>query len=80
LIVYDVGVERGIIERGRVAHPNTPTRGYAINCQNWWTQASSTVQRSMFMDEFVYSVARDEIRVQNLSGLGTDVSAVSLVD
>jgi hypothetical protein len=76
LIVYDVGVESGIQERGRVAHPDPNTGAYVANCGNWWTQASSTVQRSMFMDDFVYSIAPDVMRVQDLNSLGTDLATV----
>jgi Beta propeller domain len=76
LIVYDVSVEQGFHERGRVAHPNNGTEYDDATCGNWWTNANSAVERSIFMDNFIYSVARDVMRVQNLDAMGTDVAAV----
>ena len=78
LIVYDVSVQDGLAERGRVAHPG-PNGMYTANCNNWWTNASSVVERSIFMDDYVYSVARNIMRVQDLNAMGTDVSSVSFV-
>ena len=78
LIVYDVSIEGGLVERGRVAHPG-PNGAYVASCNNWWTNATSVVERSIFMDDFVYSVARDIMRVQDLNDMGTDVSSVSFV-
>lgn len=79
LIVYDVSLAHGIVERGRVAHPSA-TGGYQnASCSNWWSRAGSVVQRSIFMDDYVYSIAQDIMRVQNLNALGDDVSSVSLI-
>ena len=79
LMVFDVSVADGIEERGRVAHPNPSTNGYDnTGCSNWWSRAGSVVQRSVFMDDFVYSVAQDIVRVQNVDMLGSDVASVSL--
>jgi hypothetical protein len=79
LMVFDVSVADGIEERGRVAHKNPTSDSYDnAGCSNWWTRASSEVQRSVFMDDFVYSVASDIVRVQNIDALGTDVASVSL--
>jgi hypothetical protein len=86
LMLFDVSVVDGIAERGRVAHPKLASSagdanalGYVdTGCSNWWTRASSVVQRSVFMDEFVYSIAQDVMRVQNVTALGTDVASVAL--
>jgi len=79
LMVFDVSVADGIEERGRVAHKNPTSDSYDnAGCSNWWTRASSEVQRSVFMDDFVYSVASDIVRVQNIDKLGSDVASVSL--
>ena len=78
LIVYDVSIEQGLVERGRVAHPGTTGMYNNAACRNWWTNANSVVERSIFMDDFVYSVARDVMRVQNLDALGSDVASVRL--
>jgi uncharacterized secreted protein with C-terminal beta-propeller domain len=79
LMVFDVSVADGIEERGRVAHKNPTSDSYDnAGCSNWWSRASSVVQRSVFMDDFVYSVASDIVRVQNIDNLGSDVASVSL--
>jgi hypothetical protein len=81
LMLFDVSVADGIEERGRVAHPNPGSTSYNdVGCSNWWSRAGSVVQRSVFMDDFVYSVAQDIVRVQNIDALGSDVSSVSLKD
>jgi len=80
LILYDVSLDDGLVERGRVAHPSA-TGGYEnATCTNWWTRASSVVQRSIFMDDYVYSIAADIMRVQSLNALGSDVSSVPLIN
>lgn len=82
LMLFDISVRDGIEERGRVAHPNAPnSNGYDdTGCSNWWTRASSVVQRSIFMDNFVYSIAQDIMRIQNTDELGSDVASVQLID
>lgn len=80
LMVYDVDTEHGFRERGRVAHPSDPTLGSYdhAGCSNWWTRAGSVVKRSVIMDDFVYSIADNAVRVQDLNALGDDVASVLL--
>jgi hypothetical protein len=77
LAVYNVSTAEGFHYRGGVVHNNlagiTPTA-----CSNWWTQASSMVKRSIFMDDFVYSITADEIRVESVDHLGSDVAILNL--
>ncbi len=35
-----------------------------------WSQASSGVKRSVFVDDLVFSIASDRVKVQNLQSLG----------
>jgi len=80
LMVYDVSLDRGFSLRGSVAHPNVDTgNGYnSSGCSNWWANASSEVKRSIFMDDFVYSISSSRIKANNLQTLATDVSEVSI--
>ena len=78
LIEYDVSLEKGLVEHGRVAHPALGGAYDNAGCSNWWTRASSAVQRSLFMDDYVYSIAPNIMRVQRLSAMGSDVSSVML--
>jgi hypothetical protein len=79
LLVYDVSTQTGFSLRGGVAHQEPETeQTYRSACSNWWTDANSLVKRSVIMDDFVYSVTEEEIRVQSLLALGTDVAYVDL--
>ncbi|WP_394847012.1 beta-propeller domain-containing protein [Pendulispora brunnea] len=80
LMVYDVSLDRGFALRGTVAHPNAETgNGYNNGgCYNWWTNASSEVKRSIFMDDIVYSVSTSRIKANDLQTLATDVAEVSI--
>ena len=78
LMVFDVSLENGLVEHGRVAHPSLNGTYDNAGCSNWWTRASSVVQRSIFMDDYVYSIAPNIMRVQRLSAMGNDVSSVPL--
>jgi hypothetical protein len=79
LMVYDVTTEAGFALRGRVAHPSSTTGTYDdAACSNWWTNASSEVRRSIFMDDFVYSISNSVVKAQNVKSMGTDLASVSL--
>jgi hypothetical protein len=74
LLVYDVDVERGFTRLGGVDHG---TKG--ASCQAWWSNASSVVKRSVFLDDLVYSIASDRVKVQNMNHFGVDLASFSLV-
>ncbi|MBI4705618.1 MAG: beta-propeller domain-containing protein [Deltaproteobacteria bacterium] len=79
LMVYDTTVKSGFDLRGKVEHP--PGDGYdAANCGNWWANATSQVKRSIIMDDYVFSVALDLIKVSHLDHLGDDLAAIPLGD
>src|SRR5262249_35096096 len=76
LMLFAVNTSTGISERGRVSHQSAlPT---TVTCGNWWTDATSVVKRSIFMDQFVYSIADNMMKVQELSTLGTDLVSLPL--
>jgi hypothetical protein len=78
LMLFEVDTATGLRERGRIAHPR-PDGGFDdASCVNWWTAANSVVQRSIVMDDFVYSFAEDIVRIQSLNALGSDVRSVPL--
>ncbi len=76
LMVFDITLDDGIGEHGRIAHA-IPEDVYEA-CDNWWTEPSSWVQRSVFMEDFVYSVAPNRIVVAHLDDLSTPVASVDL--
>jgi uncharacterized secreted protein with C-terminal beta-propeller domain len=73
LLVYNVDIERGFARRGGVDHGT-----HGANCSTWWSNATSQVKRSVFVDDLVYSIADDRVKVQNLAKLGVDVADLSL--
>lgn len=73
LLVYRVQVDKGFERLGGVAHAKEGTR-----CSTWWSQATSSVKRSIFLDDLVYSIALDRIKVQKLGAFGIDVADIAL--
>ena len=69
LLVYGVDVEKGFKRLGGVDHG-----AKNATCGRWWSQASSQVKRSVFLDDLVYSITDDRVKVQNLASLGHDVA------
>jgi hypothetical protein len=81
LSVYDATTDTGFSLRGRVSHPHTASGGYDSGaCSNWWTQASSEVKRSVFMDDFVYSISDKRMKVNAIGNLATDIATIPLDD
>jgi hypothetical protein len=82
LLVFGVDTAAGFTLRGGVDHrsptPGNPS-GFSTpfyGCGTWWTSAHSTVQRSAFFDDFVYSIDPDRMKVQDTRSLGADLATV----
>jgi uncharacterized secreted protein with C-terminal beta-propeller domain len=71
LMVYQVTTAGGFGLQGKVSHATA-----GATCSNWWTNASSTVKRSIIMDDYVYSVTDTLIKVNHLSNLSVDLAAI----
>jgi hypothetical protein len=76
LMVYDVTAAAGFKLRGKVDHPLGPD----ATCSNWWTDARSDVKRSIVLDDYVFSVSHDLIKVNHLDSLGSDLVSISLAN
>ena len=74
LMVFDTTAANGFKLRGKVAHP----AGQGIGCSNWWTNAKSQVERSVIMDDYVFSVSRELMKVNHLNKLDSDIKALPL--
>lgn len=74
LMVFDASVGAGFAEHGRVQHAVAE----GITCGNWWTNAESTVKRSLFLDNFVYSISDSELKVRDIGALGSELATVPL--
>ncbi|MFH1436589.1 MAG: beta-propeller domain-containing protein [Pseudomonadota bacterium] len=79
LLVYEVTVDDGFASLGGVAHAD-PGEESGYNCGNWWTNSNSLVKRSIFMEDYVYSIALDLIKINRVDALGDDLVDIPLVD
>ncbi len=75
LVVYRVGVDEGFKRLGGIDHGKNGGAG----CGTWWSSATSTVKRSIFLDDLVYSMAMDRVKVQRLGAFGRDVADLTLL-
>src|SRR6185503_18488649 len=73
LLVYGVTLDGGFKRLGAVDHGVR-----SANCDAWWSDARSAVKRSIFLDDLVYSVANDRVKVQRMGRLGVDVATIAL--
>jgi hypothetical protein len=73
LFVYDVDVERGFTRLGGIEHGRK-----GATCDSWRSEAGSIVQRSVFLDALVYSIATDQLKVQRLGHFGVDLASIAL--
>jgi hypothetical protein len=73
LLVYEVTLQGGFRRLGGVDHG---TRG--ASCDAWWSKASSHVKRSVFVEDLVFSIATDRLKVERLAQLGTEVTDIPL--
>lgn len=76
LLVFNATAQSGFSEVGRVAHPP----GQEIDCSNWWTDAKSQVRRSVFMDDYVFSISGSTVKASALSNLAVDLASVSIAN
>ncbi len=74
LMVFDVTLEGGFSEKGRVSFPKAIDGG----CSQWWTQSTSVVKRSIFIGDYVYSLTDDLLKVNRLDDLSRDLVSLPL--
>jgi uncharacterized secreted protein with C-terminal beta-propeller domain len=90
LMVYEVTVDKGFTYVGGISHEADvgyePQQEdyyydweYDNSCYNWWSDSASKVQRSIFMDDYVFSVAADAIKIAAVSALDQPVASVPLL-
>ncbi len=79
LMVYEVAPETGFEFLGGISHsaPENPYV-YSSACYNWWTDSNSYVKRSIFMDDYVFSITQDTIKANLIYELGEDIAEINL--
>ncbi len=80
LVVFDVSLESGINERGRLpfATPADADAAAPLDCGRWWTDASSLVKRSIFMEDYAIALSDDWLKAAALDDLATVLRSVQL--
>jgi len=76
LMVYHVTPDKGFDYLGGIPHELAEDPD--VSCFNWWTKSGSQVKRSILMDDWVFSIALDEIRVAPIDSLGGTPTVVNL--
>jgi hypothetical protein len=82
LMVFDVSLEQGITEHGRMPFVDTAqvssSLGSQLSCSNWWASSSSDVKRSIFMDDYAIGISDTQYRVAPLSELSRVMQTLPL--
>lgn len=79
LMVYQVTAEQGFDYLGGI--PHAPPRENAQDlCANWWTHSHSQVKRSVIMEDYLFSVSEDTIKVSHLSDLKNPLVTLELAE
>lgn len=79
LLVYNVTVDNGFVSQGGIRHSEALSGDdYWNTCGNWWTNSNSEVKRSVFMEDYVYSIALDKINIARMDSLEKLIASVDL--
>ncbi|HEX6245951.1 MAG TPA: beta-propeller domain-containing protein [Polyangiales bacterium] len=79
LMVFDVSLQSGIKERGRMPFVSAEESARVADCNSWWTQGGSAVKRSIFLDDYAAGISDTFYKVAPLSKLNAPVASVSLL-
>ena len=81
LLVYRVTAQSGFEFLGGIPHvePETEESVYSA-CYNCWTDSNSYVQRSVVMDDYVFSVAANSIEVARPDDLENVLAVIELLN
>ena len=79
LRVYHVTLADGFSLLGGIPHVTSTGDDYAY-CSSWWTEASSLVKRSIFMEDWVFSITPAEIKIASLADLEHPVATLDLTE
>ncbi len=79
LLVWRATVADGFSKLGGIPHSDPAvTDANGMGCQNWWTDPNSGVKRSIIMDDYVWAVALDNLKVSILSDLEHPLANIDL--
>ena len=78
LMAFDISLDTGITEHGRLPFLDTSTVSASSDCNKWWTDSKSLVKRSIFMDDYIYGLSDAQLRVAALSSMSSVLQSVPL--
>jgi hypothetical protein len=79
LKVFNVTAEEGFTDLGGLPHAEaTAGDDYYSVCGQWWSNATSAVKRSVFMEDYVYSIAPELIRNAKVENLSSPLVSIDL--
>jgi hypothetical protein len=77
LAVYQVGIDTGFLRLGGIPHLD-PAAAPSGLCGQWWADSTTNVKRSVFMDDYVYSIAIDLVKGAALTDLADPLVTLTL--
>jgi hypothetical protein len=82
LVVFDVSLENGITERGRLPFvtPKDVEQLGTPECFVWWSDSSSLVKRSIFMEDYAIGLSEDWLKASALDNLDSVLQSLPLSD
>lgn len=78
LMAFDISLENGITEHGRLPFTDASDTIATGTCNQWWTNSKSLVKRSIFMDDWVYGLSNEQLRVAAIDAMSTPLQTLSL--
>jgi hypothetical protein len=89
VVVFDVSVEGGITERGRLPFANPvdytsavyyDSTGVDVGCYQWWSSSTSTVKRTIFFEDYLFGLSDAQMRAGQVDALDEVLVDLALVD
>lgn len=87
LMAYNVTLAEGFKYLGGIQWPTTSDFSYEDSwgysqqstCFGWWSSSPTQVKRSVVMDDYIFAIALDEIRVAKLDAINTLLATLPLL-
>jgi hypothetical protein len=73
LLVYRVALDEGFTRLGGVNHGTA-----GASCNAWWSNPRSLVERSVFIDDRVFSIASNAMKVVKMGRFGENAARIEL--
>ncbi|HMA93975.1 MAG TPA: beta-propeller domain-containing protein [Polyangiaceae bacterium] len=78
LMAFDISLDAGITEHGRLPFLDPSNVAAGTSCGKWWTDSTTLVKRSIFMDDWIYGLSDAQLRVASLSSMAEPAAVVKL--